>query len=210
MFNNFVKRIFTALETFQSTESLIKETAKKLFFVDGQINATTQEIADAAGVNRTLLNYYFRSRDTLFNEVYNDTREERINNMFDVLASTVSFKQKIESLIDILIEYINKYPYVDVFLISEMHKKYKLPENKTSAKRHRIFREFLNEADEEIKKGNLRADNSVEFYINLTSLISYPMMMKDLYAEIFKKEDKDFNKINHKRKENILKLFFDK
>ena len=210
LFNNFVKRIFTALETAQSTELLIKETAKKLFFVEGQINATTQEIADAAGVNRTLLNYYFRSRDTLFNEVYKDTKEERINSMFDVLASAIPFKQKIENLIDILIEYINKYPYVDVFLISEMHKKNKLPVSKSNPKRSRIFREFLNDADEEIRKGNLRADNSADFYINLTSLISYPMMMKDLYGEIFKMENKDFDKINQKRKENILKLFFDK
>lgn len=163
---------FTALDNNQPTELLIEETAKKLFFVDGHINATTQEIADAAGVNRTLLNYYFRSSNTLFNEVYKDTKEERLQNMFAVLASTISFKQKVENLIDILIAYINKYPYVDVFLISEMHKKNKLPVGKANAKRARLFKDFLNEADEEIRKGNLRARNSIDFYINLTSLIS--------------------------------------
>ncbi|HYD90018.1 MAG TPA: helix-turn-helix domain-containing protein, partial [Flavobacterium sp.] len=50
----------------QDTERLIKETAKRVFFGEGRFNATTQEIADAAGVNRTLINYYFRSRDKLF------------------------------------------------------------------------------------------------------------------------------------------------
>ena len=38
----------------EATEELIKNTAKRLFFGEGKFNATTQEIADAAGVNRTL------------------------------------------------------------------------------------------------------------------------------------------------------------
>jgi TetR/AcrR family transcriptional regulator len=58
-----------------ATEELIKETAKKIFFKEGKFNATTQEIADAAGVNRTLINYYFRSRNTLFDLVFKEARE---------------------------------------------------------------------------------------------------------------------------------------
>ncbi len=52
-----------AKDTGSSTENLIKETAMRVFFKEGRFTATTQEIADAAGVNRTLLHYYFRSRD---------------------------------------------------------------------------------------------------------------------------------------------------
>ncbi len=40
------------------TEQLIIDTALKVFFTEGRFKATTQEIADAAGVNRTLINYY--------------------------------------------------------------------------------------------------------------------------------------------------------
>jgi len=56
------------------TQELIKETAKNLFFVEGKFNATTQEIADAAGVNRTLINYYFRSRDNLMKIVLDEAK----------------------------------------------------------------------------------------------------------------------------------------
>jgi len=41
------------------TEKLILDTAMRVFFAEGRINATTQDIADTAGVNRTLINYYF-------------------------------------------------------------------------------------------------------------------------------------------------------
>ncbi len=41
-------------------EQKIKDTAKRLYFAEGRINATILDIADAAGVSRTLVNYYFR------------------------------------------------------------------------------------------------------------------------------------------------------
>ena len=59
-----------------ATEDLIKETAKRIFFAEGRFNATTQEIADAAGVNRTLVHYYFRSRDLLFEKVWMEGQTE--------------------------------------------------------------------------------------------------------------------------------------
>ncbi len=56
------------------TQELIKETAKNLFFVKGKFDATTQEIADEAGVNRTLINYYFRSRDKLIQIIFDEAQ----------------------------------------------------------------------------------------------------------------------------------------
>lgn len=196
------------MDATQSTERLIKDTAKKLFFVDGHINATTQEIADAAGVNRTLLNYYFRSRDALFDEVFEDTKQEKLACFYKVLDSELPFREKVEKVIDILQIYISKYPYAEVFLISEMNKKNKLVLPRPNVKTRKIFEKFLNEAELHIQNGNLKAENSKEFFINLTSLISYPLMMKDLYSEVFSLKKQDFKEINQKRKENIIKLFF--
>jgi len=70
-------------ETDQDTEKLIMETAKNIFFGEGRFNATTQEIADAAGVNRTLINYYFRSRD----KPYLKMRRKRSRNLQSKLFS---------------------------------------------------------------------------------------------------------------------------
>ena len=82
------------------TEMLIKRTAKKLFFVDGKFNATTQDIADEAGVNRTLINYYFRSRNNLLNLIFEAAiqREEELRHEY--LSSDLGFKEKIELYID--------------------------------------------------------------------------------------------------------------
>ena len=68
------------------TEELIKETAKKMFFAEGKFHATTQEIADEAKVNRTLINYYFRSRNNLINIIFDEAKmvsHEKSRAIFD-------------------------------------------------------------------------------------------------------------------------------
>ena len=59
------------------TEKLIKEKAKILFFQKGFLNATTQEIADEAGVNRALIHYYFRSRELMLDTLLDETLKEK-------------------------------------------------------------------------------------------------------------------------------------
>ncbi len=78
----------------EATEELIKNTAKKLFFGEGKFNATTQEIADMAGVNRTLINYYFRSRDKLFEIVFSDAQDKEQQRTESIIFSELPFKAK--------------------------------------------------------------------------------------------------------------------
>ncbi|MGC3977884.1 MAG: TetR family transcriptional regulator [Paludibacteraceae bacterium] len=49
----------------QSTEEKIKQSAEKVFMEKGFFGARTRDIADEAGINLALLNYYFRSKENL-------------------------------------------------------------------------------------------------------------------------------------------------
>ena len=49
-----------------STEEKIKAAAKKLFTQKGFAATRTRDIAEEAGINLALLNYYFRSKEKLF------------------------------------------------------------------------------------------------------------------------------------------------
>jgi AcrR family transcriptional regulator len=80
------------------TQELIKETAKNLFFVKGKFDATTQEIADEAGVNRTLINYYFRSRDNLIQIIFDEAQKVEKEKSEIIMNSDLPFKEKIVSL----------------------------------------------------------------------------------------------------------------
>ena len=53
--------------------ALLPELFVILFFQKGLLNATTQQIADEAGVNRALIHYYFRSRDLMLDLLLEET-----------------------------------------------------------------------------------------------------------------------------------------
>ena len=55
-----------------STEEKILEAAKTIFHRKGFEGARMQEIADEAGINKSLLHYYFRTKDRLFDAVFQE------------------------------------------------------------------------------------------------------------------------------------------
>jgi AcrR family transcriptional regulator len=60
------KNPFKELETSVTTEERIKQAAVKVFQAKGYGAARTRDIAEEAGINLALLNYYFRSKERLF------------------------------------------------------------------------------------------------------------------------------------------------
>ena len=51
-------------------ESKILEAATTVFIQKGLSGASMQDIAGEAGINRTSLHYYYRSKDKLFGRVF--------------------------------------------------------------------------------------------------------------------------------------------
>src|SRR3954469_4336096 len=98
------------------TEKLIKEKAKILFFQKGFLNATTQEIADEAGVNRALIHYYFRSREQMLDVLLDETIQEKKKRARSILPSEIPFREKIARYIDAIVDYGLAYPYLENFI----------------------------------------------------------------------------------------------
>jgi TetR/AcrR family transcriptional regulator len=153
------------------TEQLIKDTAKRIFFAEGKFNATTQDIADAAGVARTVINYYFRSKDVLFQLVFKEALEGTRNKMDEVLTSSLPFKKKVIKFIDVFSADLAEYPFKESFLITEINRHgFILPMKEPSL----ILQQFFNETQEAMDKGEVKKMLPINFLINLFSLMSYP------------------------------------
>jgi len=187
------------------TEQLIKDTAKHLFFAQGKLHATTQEIADAAGVNRTLVNYYFRSRDILFDQVFNEAQEVFSTTLDEVFESQMPFKEKIRNLIKAFTEETTQYPYRQLFIITEMNRDIVL-----YSKRSRVnkVKNFIDEIQVEMDNGELRKMDPRQFIINLFSLMAHPLITAPLQKAIFGMNDDEYAKLMEERKELIFETIF--
>src|SRR6185436_20377361 len=101
------------------TESLIKEKAKALFFQRGFLDATTQEIADEAGVNRALIHYYFRSREQLMDTILEEVVSGKRRKVRAIFSSSLPFRKKIALYIHTVVDLAMAFPYLDNFIINE-------------------------------------------------------------------------------------------
>lgn len=191
----------------RGTEELIKSTAKRVFFVDGRLNATTQEIADAAGVTRTLLHYYFRSRDVLFQQVFSEAQQELAAKIDEGLGANLPVQKKIEHFIDVFFEHIIELPFMSVFMVQEINTN-GLGKVFHPAVKHDVIDNFLKEVTKEMNKGKLLKMHPMNFMLNLLALITYPVMMKPLHLQVFSLTETEFNKLLKERKAMILRMIY--
>ena len=103
------------------TEEKIIGAARKVFLEKGYAATRTRDIADEAGINLALLNYYFRSKEKLFQLVM----AEKLQQLFSVILPIVNndeltLEQKLETLAENYINLLIDNPDLPLFVISEI------------------------------------------------------------------------------------------
>jgi len=189
--------------TVNTTEEHIKDVARKLFFSEGRLNATTQEIADAAGVNRTLLNYYFRSRDALFKIVFNEAMLNFKNSIESIITQQYSVKERIEDLVDFLLQEMGNNPYREIFFITQLNQNEGSIKPKKEDENNK-WRIFLEEIQSEIDAGTIRPLKPEDYVLNIFSMCILPVLMKPVYTTMFQISLEEYQVLLNNRKKSIL------
>jgi TetR/AcrR family transcriptional regulator len=190
------------------TEKLIKEKAKILFFQKGLLNATTQEIADEAGVNRALIHYYFRSREQMLDILLDETLQEKKQRVKSILSSDLPFREKIAYYIDAVVDYGLTYPYLENFIISETARhpdKIRDFCSRDKVKSSDLIRQQL---EAEISKKKIAPISPEHFMVNLSALCNYPLLAKSVLQTIHGMTDAAYRKFLIERKRIIFVTIF--
>lgn len=109
-------------KTIISTEEKIKLAARTVFMRKGYAATRTRDIADECGLNLALINYYFRSKENLFNIVMLEICQLFASNVKDLLNNPdTSLSQKIENLVHHYIDMLLSNPSVPFFILNEAH-----------------------------------------------------------------------------------------
>ncbi|MGA0560203.1 TetR/AcrR family transcriptional regulator [Larkinella sp. VNQ87] len=106
----------------ESTEERIKEAAKKVFLEKGFDGTTTRDIAKEAGINSALMNYYFRSKEKLFQSIFNDLCSLLFEGLLDIVNQPISLREKISRLMDHEFQMMMQNPNLTIFIMNEVHK----------------------------------------------------------------------------------------
>lgn len=216
LFNNFVKTIdwfkfaqscLTKMSNQikkDQTQELIKETTKNLFFVKGKFDATTQEIADAAGVNRTLINYYFRSRDNLIQIIFDEAHKVEHEKSDIIMNSDLPFKEKISQFIESSLSTSLQYPYLETYIVSQINKGNCHKKDIEEGELEKLYKDI----ETEMELGNIEKMKPIQFVLNMISLLVFPSAIRPLLMENLMIDETEFDKIISERKGIILNMLF--
>lgn len=186
------------------TQELIKETAKNLFFVQGRFDATTQEIADEAGVNRTLINYYFRSRDNLIQIVFDEAHRVEKEKSELIMDSDLPFKDKIANFIDGSLQTSLQYPYLETYIVSQINKGNCHKKDVEESDLKKLYKDI----EKEMELGNIEKMAPVQFVLNMISLLVFPSAVRPLIMENLMINNEEFDRLISQRKNIILNMLF--
>lgn len=185
----------------RNTEQLIINTARKIFLVQGRLHATTEDIGKEAGLPRTSVHYYFRTRDLLFRKVLTEALDELTEKLNSIVDSSLPFDKKIDQYVETWLSYSHKYPHLDTFVVTELINQEYVPDKKMSAR----VNDFLKQVQKAMDDGILIKMQPQHFMLNLFSLLRYPSIAAPLYKQLLGVSDKQYQKLLSERKAVVLK-----
>ncbi len=182
-----------------TTEEKIIDAARKLFTQKGFAATKTRDIAEEAGINLALLNYYFRSKQNLFQIIIEEKFDQLFGAINPILSnSEISLEEKIETLVTNYTNMLLGNDDLPLFVLSE------IKTNEFLIKRVRQNAEILsNPVIEKQLKERGFTTTGFNFIMNVMSLTLFPFMSKPLFVTSGLIKEEEFVHFITERKKDI-------
>jgi AcrR family transcriptional regulator len=104
-----------------TTEERIKEVARKMFTQKGYAATRVKDIAEEAGMNIALLNYYFRSKEKLFDIIMAENIQQIAGSIKQIMMdSKTSLNEKVQKIVTFYIDLFTNEPELPLFVFREV------------------------------------------------------------------------------------------
>lgn len=191
------------------TEKAILDAARRVFTQRGFDGARMDEIAKAAGINRALLHYYFRSKDKLFDLVFAQRAREFFLGLVGIISGPGNLEEKIRAIVAHDIDMIRSQPDLPIFIMQELTQhpgRLVRMAAESGANPSHMMKAFRLVVKEAIDKKQIRPIDAGQLLINVMSLCVYPFIAKPMVKAVLELDDKQFEKMILKRKQEIVEF----
>jgi len=190
-----------------NTEEKIVQAAKEVFTQKGYAATRTQEIADRAGVNKGLLQYYFKgnSKEKLFKAIFEEAFLKVTSRLNVIFESEDSIENKIALVVDVYFDMLLNNPNLPGFVVNELH-----------TNTHAFVEEIMSkpgrpnpiplmiQISKEIEEGKIREINPVHLILNVMSMCIFPFIARPLFQKVIGIDDQSFMMLMHARKKEVI------
>lgn len=182
-----------------STEEKILQSASKVFTEKGFSGTRTRDIAEEAGINLALLNYYFRSKEKLFEQVMKIKVLQMFGSILPIIINEkTTLEEKIDHLSQKYLDTLSQNPNLPIFVMSEIQKNpnfipFNLPSN-ILFNNISLFKQIKE------KKPEL---NPLHFMISFLGMTVFPFVAKPVTQKLSLLKDQDFKNFIEERRQLI-------
>lgn len=189
-----------------STEQKIKNAARVIFHKKGYAATRTRDIADEAGINLALLNYYFRSKQKLFDMIMQESLQEFRQSMTGVFNNEkTSLESKIETLISNYIDLLIDQPDIPLFILTELRTNPKELISKMNRKEFLENSYFIKQYQQAVKEGTIAPVHPLHFIMNLMGMVVFPFVGSPMLKSLGNLKQEEFDELMQERKRLIPK-----
>ena len=154
-------------------EQMILQAAEDLFLEKGFSATKTTQIAEAAGVNHAMLHYYFRTKEKLFNKVFEQKVQLLASSFLPILESERPFLAKIQAGVEAHFDFLATQPKLPFFILREVvanRERLETTKILIAPKLKPILQLLAKEMEREAKEGRIAPVTPIDLIINLVSL----------------------------------------
>lgn len=180
-----------------TTEEKIKKAAGKLFIEKGFAATRTRDIAAEAGINLALLNYYFRSKEKLFDVVMEESLQLFLGGLEEILnnVNTV-LKDKIAGISVHYIDLLKSHPDLPLFILTEIRA------NPSRLEANLNVKEMLKESNfyKQLEATTQKKVEPMHFIMNLLGLLVFPFISSPVLRGLNEQGKAEFDQLMEERK----------
>lgn len=189
-------------ENDKQTEEKIFESATEVFVEKGMEGARMQDIANHAGINKALLHYYYRTKDQLFNAVFEKIAGHMFRKFAPVLDENLPLEEKIKFFFREHITFLQKNPRLPAFLINEINRNPgRIRKLIQGIDVEKLWLTLEKQHKDEFKKYNITRETIPQLMTSIASISVFPFAARGILEGIFDKMGIDFDDYMEERKE---------
>ena len=187
-----------------NSEERIKAAARKVFHQKGYAATRTRDIAEEAGINHAMVNYYFRSKEKLFGIVMTETMGQFFKGVGVILNDeSTSLEKKIEQVVANYIDLLLEEPDLPTFIFNEVR-----PNPQFFVEQSPIREVLTNSAltrqyAEAVARGEISEPNLMHAILNVIGLVIFPFVAKPILSAITNLPEEQYKALMLQRKEQI-------
>jgi AcrR family transcriptional regulator len=188
-------------ENDKQTEEKIFEAATDVFVEKGMDGARMQDIATHAGINKALLHYYFRTKDKLFNKVFEKIAGRMFSKFAPVFDENLSLEDKIRFFFDAHISFLKDNPRLPGFILNEINRNpARIKKLLSTIEFRKIWTLLYAQHKNELDKYNITEEKLPQIMTTIVSMSVFPFAARGILEGVFHNMGIDFDKYIEERK----------